>query len=101
MPQPPDGDEPRPLPPLPREELNRVPHDTLPMWRIEYYRVGQWSSQPAAANAPPEGLMFELKLASVETPVGLLLRTPRAVDQLVRVLRWHRNELWPHAVETE
>lgn len=85
----------RDLPPA-----NRVPEDVPALWAIEYYRVGSWTDAPASdRTARPDAVVLEIKLANTDIPLGLRLKSPEAVDILVRALQRHRADVWPEATQ--
>lgn len=76
-------------------EMNRIPQDAdRPIVACEY-RVGSWSDQPAAVDAPPDAVMFELRPTGTKHSLGVRFKTPEAVDELIDALTAHRNTVWP------
>lgn len=80
----------RPLPPG-----NRVPENVT--WAIHdviEYGVASWTPE-RDGKGPATQVWFHLTTTALPHPVTIRLKTARAVDELVAMLRRHRNDVWP------
>jgi hypothetical protein len=77
---------------------NRIPAGLAgrPIFRITEYGVASWCPTPDGSG-PAEAVVMHLTLdvGGERVELGLRLKSPRAVDELIALLERHRNDVWP------
>jgi hypothetical protein len=77
--------------------MNRVPRGLTGVLRVKEFGVASWCPTPDGSG-PAEAVAFHLTFAGPglgEQEIGLLLKSPEAVDQLVEMLLRHKADVWP------
>lgn len=79
---------------------NRIPVDLskISIKYVKEYHVGSWCPT-SDGSGPAEAVVLNLVLATDfgDLNIGLRLKSPRAVDELIATLERHRNDVWPGA----
>lgn len=78
---------------------NRIPLNLadLGIIGIKEYGVASWCPTPDGSGSA-EAVVLHLTIEWVlgaDLQLGLRLKTPRAVDELIAMLERHRNDVWP------
>lgn len=76
--------------------VNRVPRDVSGLVYAQIVDMGVSSWGPTLPkDGPATEVHFRLRLEGEPGPFVLRIKTPAAADELVRLIQWHRNEVWP------
>lgn len=77
---------------------NRIPLSLaeLGIRNIREYGVASWCPTPDGSG-PAEAVVVHLTIETDlgDLQLGLRLKTPRAVDEMIACLERHRNDVWP------